>query len=132
MYPRPPHTYQPPTYAHIVPSKHDNIKQYDYFQPQSGPTHVPLTSHLANPSYQDGPPGHCPHCLKGINFFQLPQEISNTVFCSSCKQPYHRCPIHQTAIRGMGINFNDPQSTQCQCNYGQSFLGDDRWDSCFH
>ena len=111
------------------PFTYSNIKQYDYFQTPSGPS---TSSHLASPSYPQGLKGACPNCLKGISFFSLPNDKSNTIFCNSCKQPTHKCPVHQISISGMGYHVNDPKSQQCQCNIGQSFLGDARWDSCFN
>jgi hypothetical protein len=123
--PQPPPQPPPPP----APYNHNNIKQYDYFKP---PSNVSTSSYFAVSSYQQGPKGECPNCLQGISFFNLPNENSNTIFCYSCKQPSHKCPIHKVTIQGMGISFDDPKSKQCQCNIGQSFLGDNRWDSCFN
>jgi hypothetical protein len=75
---------------------------------------------------------NCPMCFTGINFFKLPQDPTASVFCGSCRQPYHFCPVHKVSLPGMGLNMRDPAFRQCQCQSTQGFLNDDSWNSCFN
>ena len=74
----------------------------------------------------------CPSCLKGSTYFRLSHESGTTVYCNNCQQPYHHCPIHRTTLRGLGPRLDDPNVNKCQCDAGQSFLTQERWDQCFN
>lgn len=71
----------------------------------------------------------CPTCLTGREYFALPSDHNNTVYCGSCRQPFYFCPQHGNAIAGIG---HDKRMRQCQCKQEQSFLGDNSWNQCFH
>lgn len=74
----------------------------------------------------------CPNCVQSIVYFQLTNDPTDSVFCVQCRQPYHFCRVHGTALPGMGRNQRDPQLQECQCTRSQSFLGDNNWNSCFN
>ena len=78
------------------------------------------------------PKTHCPNCIQGIANFRLPHDPTDSVFCAVCRQPYHFCLVHETALPGMGLNMRDVARQQCQCAEGQDFLGLTNWNSCYH
>lgn len=73
----------------------------------------------------------CPTCNVGREFFTLRQELTNTVYCSHCRQPFHTCPLHETPIQGVGYRRDSDMGHKCQCVNGQSFLNTDNWNLCF-
>lgn len=107
-----------------------SIKNYDYFQPTSK-QNIMVSSYFPETKYQDGPTT-CPVCWKGVSYFRLPTDPTTTVFCSTCKQPFHHCPLHRTPLQGMGVSLDDPLVNKCQCEVTQGFLGMDHWNSCFN
>jgi hypothetical protein len=74
----------------------------------------------------------CPVCFNGIKYFKLPNDPTASVFCNTCRQPYHFCSVHKVSLPGMGLNLRDPAIHQCQCQSSQGFLGDKSWESCFN
>jgi hypothetical protein len=117
-----PHQPQPvelKTYESFEPSK--TVKHPFYFAEQEHAERVQKSS-IRN----------CPNCLQCIANFKLPNDPTDSVFCATCRQPYHFCPIHGNSLPGMGLNRRDPETKQCQCTKSLTFLGDNNWDSCFN
>jgi len=106
-------------------------QSYERFE---APQHVRQPYHFAveEPHKHRAPAAQCPVCFTGIGHFRLPHDPTTSVFCQSCRQPYHICPVHQRTLPGMGLVQTDPRASQCQCQRTQAFLGDDAWNSCFH
>jgi hypothetical protein len=102
-----------------------NVKQPYYFAEQDH----------ANRQKQEenGQPNqNCPNCFGCIANFKLLNDPTDSVYCAVCRQPYHFCRVHGTALLGMGRNQRDPQLGQCQCVRSQSFLNDNSWNSCYN
>lgn len=105
---------------------------YDYFempkrilQPYQFATQQPAQT-------QQNTRNKCPCCFNCVTYFKLKNDPTTSVFCSSCRQPYHICPVHKVNISGMGPNAFSPESKQCQCEQTQGFLNDSSWNSCFN
>lgn len=104
---------------------------YDYFE---------MPKRVSQPYIfaTEGPPDtkqdarKCPCCFNCVVNFKLKNDPTTSVFCASCRQPYHSCPIHKINIAGMGPNTYTPESKQCQCERTQGFLSDSAWNSCFN
>lgn len=73
----------------------------------------------------------CPHCNTHRPHFRLPNDRTNSVYCSNCKQPYFICPVHHKIWQGLGPHKEDRSPHVCQCNTAQSFLQQTQWNSCF-
>lgn len=104
------------------------------YEPFEQPSHVHQPHHWAaeNPVRgHERQPTQCPHCLQGKTYTRLPHDPTDSVFCTSCRQPYHFCYVHGLAQPGMGLVKQDPGLRQCQCQTHQDFLGDRQWSSCF-
>lgn len=108
----------------------NNNGHYDAFESSSSP--LKTSSHFSDSRHFTNPDFKCPLCLTNKEYFKLESDVTNTVFCGHCRQPFHHCPIHRKAINGMGHRNDDPMAKRCQCNHGQSFLGNDHWESCFN
>jgi hypothetical protein len=126
-----------PTYALPTSTGPPSFLAYQpkVYEPFVSPTHVSQPHYFASQERQRGherPKTHCPHCLVGMSYVRLPHDPTDSVFCTSCRQPYHFCYVHGVALPGMGLSRNDPQVRQCQCQRGQDFLGDKQWNSCFN
>jgi hypothetical protein len=97
------------------------------------PRHVAQPNYFAEQAAAERPKSSkCPVCFMGITFSRLQHDPSDTVFCGTCRQPYHFCRIHNTPLAGMGLNYDDPTIRQCQCRRSQAFLQDNQWNSCFN
>jgi hypothetical protein len=123
-----------PISNHISQPQPANVKTYETFETPSNITHPfyfaeQQQAELLNQLNQNT---NCPSCVIGKAKFQLPNDPTDSVFCSSCRQPYHFCRIHGKALSGMGRNLRDPQIQECQCKRNQSFLQQENWNSCFN
>lgn len=129
------HVYTQPSSSHLLPAQHQGaIKHFDQYDMQSSWQPRTDSQHIWVPSL---PPdiqknNSCPHCLEGSTSFRIPSDPTNTMYCSNCRQPFHLCPIHRRVIGGPGYRPDDVESRKCQCQLGQSFLSQDRWDQCFN
>lgn len=112
--------YQTKTYEPFTQPPTASVSQPYYFATQE-----PQRGH-------ERPDTHCPYCLVGKAHTRLPHDPTDSVFCTSCRQPYHFCYVHGKALSGMGLSRTDPALRQCQCQRGQEFLGQAGWQSCFH
>lgn len=121
-------TILPPTTHAPQPSTY-NFKAHEKFDM---PTTVSQPYYFAEQQNRSIPSVvKCPVCFVGINFFRLPNDPTDSVFCNSCRQPYHFCLVHKKSIPGMGLGWTDASFAHCRCTSGQAFLNNQRWDSCF-
>jgi hypothetical protein len=104
---------------------------YDYFEMPKRVSQ-PYQFATEQSTSQHDTRGKCPCCFVGVAYFKLKNDPTASVFCNSCRQPFHICPIHKTTISGMGPALNSNESRQCQCEQTQQFLNDSTWNSCFN
>ena len=104
---------------------------YDFFEMPKRVSQ-PYQFATEQPTMQHDTRGKCPNCFNCVSFFRLKNDTTTSVFCQSCHQPYHICPIHNTCFSGMGPSKHSTESKQCQCVRTQSFLNEDAWNSCFN
>jgi hypothetical protein len=113
----------------IIPQPSTSTNQhFDTFTP---PKKHYVNSHFPTNSFQPTPQ-HCPICFQSVHFFRLPDDPTNTVFCSKCRQPYYHCPVHLIPIAGIGFHMSEFQKNQCLCVKKQAFLNMSDWSSCFN
>ena len=124
-----------PMTKHISQPQPANVKTYETFETPSSITHpfyFAEQQHAEFSSQQNNQNKNCPNCVTGKANFKLQNDPTDSVFCSSCRQPYHICKVHGKSISGMGRNLRDPQIQECQCTRNQSFLNQENWNSCFN
>jgi hypothetical protein len=104
---------------------------YDYFEMPKRVSQ-PYQFATEQPANTQSDARKCPCCFNCVANFKLKNDPTTSVFCASCRQPYHICPIHKVNIAGMGPNTFTPEAKQCQCELTQGFLNDTAWNSCFN
>lgn len=125
-------TWRVPTFIpHHQKTRGDFIPFEQYHSLGDNPTGI------ASPVNFQGPtlPAHlCPHCHQQAELFVLNHDHTDTVYCQSCKQPCHMCPIHKTLLKGHGysLSFHHQNQAKCQCpQIGSNTLFGVGWDSAF-
>jgi len=101
-----------------------------YYNP-TGNDGMKAHSHFNQSTIHTNPNFKCPHCFSGKEYFELPQDYTNTIYCGNCRQPFHHCPQHKTPIKGPGYRKTSQSGKNCQCVSGEGFLHDDQWNSAF-
>jgi hypothetical protein len=124
-------------HSHVAQSAyaHDQWKPkaYNYFMPDYNPSRT-QDNFQHNSDFYVNPNYACPTCFSGKKYFTLKNELTNTVYCSNCRQPFHHCPMdgHEKPIAGVGYREESQMGQNCQCVAGgQEFLDDNQWNSCF-